>query len=383
MRLDLKERHSTGPFAERLIATDEETGRDVLVSMPHLSLVDVDDETRQRILAAARRYKGLVHPHVCSPIDAGILRSGRLCIVQELPPSLGGRPGNSPERGGLALTHLCEALAYSHTRDLVHGAITPDCVIGADANDPRLADFGVAAALFEAGVLGERCANVACAAPELGSGGEPTPASDVYSLGVLGIELASPVGEGSGPQDLASRASRIPQSGLASTVSRAIQPEPASRFSGADEMLRALRSVVAPEKRADAPRRAASPERRRPPARKAVRPKTRKAKEPRQPAVPEMTHLKAFGLLAWTFVRSLFTLIVCLALIACALAGGFALALKETPQLTQVPTLEGRPVGEARAVASSQGLETTIGRQAYHSEVEEGHVIQQTPYPGK
>ena len=388
MRLDLKERHSTGPFGERLVAVDEKTGANVLVSMPRLTIPEEDEEGRQRVLVVARRYLGLIHPHICSPIDVGFLRSGRLCVVQELPADQGTKSGALPSGNGLVLTHLCEAMAYAHTRGLVHGAMTPDCLLGANGGEPRVADFGVGAALAEAGVLAGLGDGVAFAAPEIGEGQEPTPASDVYALGVLGIHLVAPLDETAhSPDDLTAKAARIPESGLAATISRAIQPEPDGRFPAADDMLRALRAVVAPRSSQDGPQAKSTVKRRGAPKSNAKRQRASQQRKPRAErrtvTGPEMSYWKATGVMAWAAARSLFGLIVCLALIAGALAGGFALGVKETPQLVRVPKLEGLPVGEARSLASLEGLEALIARQAYHAEVEEGLVIEQNPYADK
>jgi len=371
MMLEQTRQHSSGPFAERVVARDQETGREVLVSLPRVNLVGAEEGLRERVLAAARRYRGLVHPHICAPLDAGFLKSGQLCIVQELPDepkAAGGAEGERAlvETGPATLLHLSEALAYAHTRGLPHGALTRDCVVGAGTEAPRLADFGVAAALLEAGVLAERAADAESAAPEARAGGEPSSAGDVYSLGVVGIDLA--VGGSDAGQPLSARAGRVPGSGLSATLARAIEPDPPARFANGEEVLRQLRAVVAPvptQPKAPAPRR------------------TRRRKEPPKPAVPEMSHLKATGLMLWATVRSVFTLIVALALILGAVAGGLALAFRETPALVIVPPLEGKTVAQARELAQTRGLEVEVARRAYHDEVPEGEIIEQTPYARK
>lgn len=375
MALEVKRTHSKGAFADRYVAHDERLERDVLVSVARADLEHLDEADRQRVMAVVHRYQGLVHPHICTHLGAGFTPSGQLWIAQELPGGAGQAAAEERERetgdprGAEVLTHVCEGLAYAHGRDLVHGALTSDSVIFDDDRTPKVADFGIAAVLHETGVLTQRAQPTSSAAPEVVEGHEPTPAGDVYSLGALGIHLLSAREEGSpdlSRQMLTARAHRIPSGGLATVLERALQEDPRNRFRSAEEMLQQLRTVVRP---AGAPRRP----HRRPsaPARK------------RAPAQPEMSYAKAIGLMFWTALRSLLTLLLGLALIGAAVAAGLVLAFRTTPELVVVPRVEGKPVAQAIALLNAQGLRGQISRKVYDAKVLPDHVVSQAPYPGK
>lgn len=92
---------------------------------------------------------------------------------------------------------LIEALAYSHSRGVIHGDLKPSNVILAE-DGLRLFDYGLGQPLE--GVLKNlprlsrsrfKAWTTRYAAPELLGGAEPSEASDVYALGCLLYEMAS------------------------------------------------------------------------------------------------------------------------------------------------------------------------------------------------
>jgi serine/threonine-protein kinase len=261
-------------------------------------------------------------------------------------------------------------MAYAHARGVVHGAFTRDCLVGDGADGVRIADFGAGGALYAAGQLAECGRDAREMAPEVRAGEEPTPAADVFSLGVVGILLCAAPGVAGGPQadTLAEQARRVPGTGLASVLGRAIERDPAARYGSAEELLAHLRRVTTPR---PAARPAAAQRRARPP------------REPDPSAVPEMGYGKALGLMLWALLRSAFVLLLCLGFIAGAVAGGLALAFRDTPRLVAVPSVERKTVAEAVALAKARRLEAAIGRQVYSSDVPEGKVVEQTPFAGK
>jgi serine/threonine-protein kinase len=259
---------------------------------------------------------------------------------------------------------------------MVHGALTRDCVSGGGSHAARITDFGVGAALYEAGALAPLARRAPEIAPEVKAGGEPTPAGDVYSLGVIGLELCGPPSEpteSAGETSSAERARRVPGVGLASVLTRAVEADPKARFATAEEMLAHLR-------RLSAPRPAAAPARK---PRERARPRRRPTPEPEPPEPPDMTRAQAFGRLTWALARSFLALLLALCLIAAAVAGGLALALRETPGLVTVPDLQGTTVAEAAKAAEGKGLQVTIGRDAHSEDVPAGRVIDHLPYAGK
>ena len=89
------------------------------------------------------------------------------------------------------LTQVAEAVAYAHDRDVVHCDIKPSNVLVTRKGRVKVIDFGISLVLSRASttMVDELTRGVACtpryAAPEVLQGRTPTPASDVYSMGVL------------------------------------------------------------------------------------------------------------------------------------------------------------------------------------------------------
>ncbi|WP_460917069.1 protein kinase domain-containing protein [Plantactinospora veratri] len=87
---------------------------------------------------------------------------------------------------------LAGALAYLHVRQIVHGDVKPgNLVVPADGGLVRLVDFGAARRVGAGPAWPDTQATPEYVAPEVVGGGPPTPASDVYALGVLLFELVS------------------------------------------------------------------------------------------------------------------------------------------------------------------------------------------------
>ncbi len=86
---------------------------------------------------------------------------------------------------------LCRALTAVHRDGLVHGDIKAGNVLRDDSGRIVLTDFGAARDWREARCDVVVSGTLAYLAPEVLAGGAATPASDLYSLGVLLFFLAS------------------------------------------------------------------------------------------------------------------------------------------------------------------------------------------------
>jgi TolB-like protein len=166
---------------------------------------------------------------------------------------------------------LADALTTVHRAGLIHGDVkTHNVMCGADGRTV-LTDFGAGFELDETIVAESRdlAGTPVCIAPEVFAGRPATPASDVYSLGVLLYHLvtgAYPV-SGSSVREIreahAARARRplaVERSDLpspfVSIVDRALDPNPESRYSSPADLRRELEGlrVVAPATQATAAR---------------------------------------------------------------------------------------------------------------------------------
>jgi serine/threonine protein kinase len=86
---------------------------------------------------------------------------------------------------------VCSALHYAHTEDLVHCDIKPGNIMINQNNDVLLTDFGIARMTDAATATMVGFGTPAYMAPELVYGKDPTPQSDIYSLGIVLYEMVT------------------------------------------------------------------------------------------------------------------------------------------------------------------------------------------------
>ena len=147
------------------------------------------------------------------------------------------------------------ALAALHARGIVHRDLRPACVLLTAEPRVRLASPGAAFVAAEPRISGdgEIVGPVRYAAPEILDGKEPTPAADVYALGVLLHEAATgaPAFPGSDLVEImrAQLARRVPRlrsvvpeisQSLDDLVAWMLAPDPESRPAHAGEVHQAL-----------------------------------------------------------------------------------------------------------------------------------------------
>jgi tetratricopeptide (TPR) repeat protein len=156
----------------------------------------------------------LEHPHLARLLDGGVA-DGVPYLVMEL---VVGEPIDAHcSRRGLGWQDrlrlfqcLCDVVDYAHRQNIVHRDLKPANVLVTQAGVVKLVDFGIAKQLDDEArhartATAMRVMSLACASPEQVRGEPITPASDIYSLGVLLYELlcgASPHGRALAGTDL-------------------------------------------------------------------------------------------------------------------------------------------------------------------------------------
>ena len=174
-------------------------GRDEILDRPVAVKVlnpDFDDpEAGARFRREGRTAARLSHPNIVRVYDAGedeLEGYEASYIVMEYLPG-GDLKEIVDKRGPLPDTMLSRigadvaaGLAHAHERGVIHRDIKPQNVLMDEYGAPKLADFGIARAFDTAHSTstGSYLGTAAYSSPEQLQGGQVTPKSDVYSLGV-------------------------------------------------------------------------------------------------------------------------------------------------------------------------------------------------------
>ncbi len=170
--------------------------RNVALKVLHPQFRD-DAEYVERFRREARAVAQLSHPHIVTVIDRGV-SDGHQYIVFEF---IAGenlkqmieRTGPLPVRRVIELgIQIADALAFAHAHGIVHRDVKPQNVLIDGSGEAKVTDFGIARTLdVERGVTqtGTVLGTSNYLSPEQAEGAPVTPASDVYSLGVVLYEL--------------------------------------------------------------------------------------------------------------------------------------------------------------------------------------------------
>jgi eukaryotic-like serine/threonine-protein kinase len=164
------------------------------------------------------------------------------------------------------LREVADALAFAHKRNVVHRDIKPDNILlDADTGRAMVTDFGIARALTDTGdsrltATGMAIGTPAYMSPEQSAGeSEIDGRSDLYSLGVVGYQMASgdlPFIAPNTPSMLVKHLSEMPQPvderrpdlpmDLSRVIMMLLEKDPANRFPDAESVVVALSSGVMP-----------------------------------------------------------------------------------------------------------------------------------------
>lgn len=140
------------------------------------------------------RLRSISHPNVVQVIDV-LAEPGELAIVSQLVPGDDlhrcVQPPCSPAQALRLAAQVADGLAAVHAAGTVHGDLTPQNVFGEQEADGRLRLRVAGVAVNRLVARGSALGTPEYLAPEVGLGGQPTAASDVYGLGVVLYELCT------------------------------------------------------------------------------------------------------------------------------------------------------------------------------------------------
>ncbi len=265
-RYQLLERLGSGGMA--MVYRARDTLLDRYVSIKILK----QDEGRgpafnQQFQNEARAAANLSHPNIVTVYDYGVDNDESFIVMEYVPgtdlKTLLRKKGRfSVEEGIPLMVQACAGIGYAHRAGLVHCDVKPHNMLVTPDNRLKVTDFGIARALATLSP-NERTDVVWGSpqyyAPEQAAGHAPSPASDVYSLGIVTYEVLTGTlpFTGTTAEELAHlhlEAKPIPPSeylpdippALEEIILKVLSKEPSARYRTADQLGRVLMKFGTP-----------------------------------------------------------------------------------------------------------------------------------------
>jgi serine/threonine protein kinase len=255
-----------GGFADVHLVRNEGTDENQALKVLRRDLFRDPTAERSFVQEAEMWLKLGILSHVVQALDVVRLMDGRLALLLEY---IDGPSLSQIIRGGRLDPHLALKIAMDaargllqlHERGLVHGDLHPGNILVPHGQEGTVSDFGLATWAHR---RVERSARTfkqspVYVAPELVAGNAPTPASDIYSFGVILYHAL--VGRLPYSDEVASDPSRvrawhlnvdthllgwspaIEPPDVASILARCLRRHPRDRYSSFKEVWEALRSI--------------------------------------------------------------------------------------------------------------------------------------------
>jgi hypothetical protein len=251
-RYVLDRRIGHGGYGEVWQATDNVLGRPVAVKLLHPRYAG-RDEALARFQAGALLAGALCHENIVQVYDYGELAGEQVpYLVMELVdgPSVEAALAGGPLASGLTMDIVAQAAAglqAAHAAGMIHRDVKPANLLLALDGTVKITDFGIAHTIGSVPLTaaGEVIGTPGYPAPERVEGAPATPASDLYSLGMVAYECLAGAPPFRGPALAVTLAQRdrplpplpssVPQ-GVTALVMRLTAKDPAYRPDDAAEV---------------------------------------------------------------------------------------------------------------------------------------------------
>lgn len=260
-RYDVDRELGSGAAAVTVAAQDRRLGRRVAIKILKPES-EIDPEFSKRFAREARVAASINHPNVVSVYDVG--QDGDLLyLVMQFVDGIDlkhliDREGVLPWRRAVSIARdVLAGLVPIHDTGIVHRDIKPQNVLIGDDGTVKVTDFGVAHVDLDSELTtaGMTVGTASYMAPEQAQGQTPTPAADVYAVGIMLYEMVSGRLPFTAPTSVATMLAHIQQTaedprapagmeaipeGLTLVIRQAMAKEPGARFRSAGAMRRAL-----------------------------------------------------------------------------------------------------------------------------------------------
>jgi serine/threonine-protein kinase len=266
-RYKLDHKIGSGGMAEVWLADDKELDRKVAIKVLHDNFAQ-DKEFVERFRREAQSAAGLQHPNVVSIFDRGEFKDTYVIAMEYVDgPQLKQlvKGGMSPEDAIDFTRQILNAARFAHKKGIVHRDLKPQNVLIDEDGRARVADFGIARGTSsDITATGSVMGTAQYLSPEQAQGKETTPASDIYSIGVILYEALTGRVPFEGDSAVAVALKQVNETprrpstinpdvppALDAVVMRALAKDPAARFTDADAFMKGLDAA---ERAPDAPR---------------------------------------------------------------------------------------------------------------------------------
>ncbi|MBN1230536.1 MAG: protein kinase [Anaerolineales bacterium] len=251
-----------GGMATVYLARDPRTDRQIAIKVLPEKFTN-DPTFRTRFDREALTVAKLEHPDIVPVYDFGEENGLPYIVMRYMPGgTLAERMGNGKqfllEEVIKILSTIAEALDAAHTQGVIHRDLKPANILFGKSGNAALGDFGIAKVVTGAtNITGEMTVGTpSYMSPEQVSGKPLTPASDIYSLGVILYEMVM----GTKPftadtpmavalkhitdplPSLENLPDRFPE-GIKGILNKVLAKEPDDRYGSAVEMVQALKSI--------------------------------------------------------------------------------------------------------------------------------------------
>lgn len=259
-RYRLDQQQGSGGMAVIYKATDLALGRTVAVKILRPSLTN-DTSFLTRFRQEARNVANLSHPNIVTVHDVGQDGNTHYIVMEfidglDLKKIIRAEAPLSLERMLNLSIQICAGIGYAHRAGLVHADVKPQNILVTAEERVKVTDFGIAQALAMT-KPSERQKIVWGSphyfSPEQAQGEYPTPASDVYAIGIVLFEMLTgqlPFNNSDQqelalahvkdtPPNLSDFNPQVPPA-LEKIVLKVISKEPSARYRTADQLGRIL-----------------------------------------------------------------------------------------------------------------------------------------------
>ncbi len=409
-RYQINDRIGVGGMAEVYRAQDTVLGRSVAVKVM-LPQYASDPGFTRRFRQEAAAAANLQSPYIVNVYDWGQDDDTYYIVMEyvrgtDLKTAIKQRGAINQRKVAEIGSQVCQALTVAHNQDIIHRDIKPQNIMVQPDGNVKVMDFGIARAKNSVDdKTGSVLGTAHYISPEQAQGKELTAASDIYSLGVVLYEAATGKLPFDGPDAMSVALMQVkdyptPPSEIKSDIDpafediimTALEKDPNDRFATANDMRLALNDFLA-GRTAKIDDGFTSEQTR------VIAPVAGAAAAGTTQVMPGVADAKSAQTKNYTTDQSgdktsstdtsskkkrrrRGIIIAIVAVIAVIAIAGIAYALISgtgTTEKISVPDVVGKTQQEATEILEDEGFEVGAVSSRYDNDVEQGHVISQSP----